>query len=1801
MSINPVSFTEKVVKNFLRYQLTSYPFADQDLYDQMKALLSLEQERSSPLLKGPYISLSRAFTKGSQVKDLVTDGIFHPFMTNIIEHPNLYGHQEKAIRSIHAGHPTLVSTGTGSGKTECFIYPIISTCLKLQDDKAPAGISAVIVYPMNALAEDQLLRLRDLLAGTGIPFGMYVGKTPESKSQVTGERLKPGASRADYRAALAKAIKEKRGTAVHPSEERCSREEMRKPGGQPRILLTNVKQLELLLTRQKDIELFDNALLDYIVFDEAHTYSGAQGAETASLIRRLRAFCGKDPQDALCVATSATIADPAAPEPARIFASRFFGVDKAQVTVVSEEYEPDVWADARSIPAVPPQGPVQCLESVLAALSVGSSDDSQTAWALGKACSMELPQEGWQEALHGIMSANEIAYQLADILKQPMPLVDLAKRLTEKVGRQVSEEEILTWLALGSVARKDDRPLLRPVVHAFVRGVSGAVVSFPQERELPKLWLSAEDEAASTGDEKTARLQVLTCTTCGQHYFVHYVKDFSFVKDAPVGGDALEGRVFWPSLDQTLGGKRVILLDRLISATDDEDMPVETHPVFLCRACGALHPAGMARCDSCGTTAPMVRLFAVRQKEDNPGNLTTCVACGAFGRSYGSRYREPARPVKAVAVADVHIIAQEMIQHAERKRLLVFADNRQDAAFQAGWMRDRARRYRLASLMSERIGEGGVRTGDLVAYMEKRLDEDDDLSMSLIPEVWAAYPKKSAPKHHQDERWFYLRLQVLRELVNGFRRRQGLEPWGRLRVDYDGLTPEDEFIRSYALDLGLTSEEFKDALCCLLDFYRRNITLYDRDTEIFTKMLWDDRAVERGYITRLQGVPAGIKLRRDASDNKDRIKQWVSPGHNTYVREVFRKWGVSADEFEAFAEVVWNYLVGKEYIVPVTLKGSKGNPLPNCSGAYQINGDKLLLKAHRGLWVCSSCHRAYTRPTPHNRCIGWRCHGTTTFQAEDKDNYDLAVLDGGYDMLRPQEHSAQVPTAERERIENLFKGSSDRINALVCTPTLELGVDIGALDAVLMRNVPPLTANYWQRAGRAGRRHRMAVNITYCRNASHDRAYFAEPLKILEGRVDPPSFNLRNDLMVSKHVHAAVITRLFQIVRQSSSLSSEERAEIQNILSIVFPGQVREYLFDEIGNVRPEVLDVSILGTLIEKHSEDLLSYVKNIFNQEWPWEDQDAVRPDVLKGYIEKINENLAEVIKRLRRRLDWALGQVNRLSSIRAQRGTLDPSEEALLNRCDRMIKRLKGESRRRRTEAEGYDDTTTYAVLAAEGFLPGYGLEVGRVLGTASMPSRIPGAMDFELPRPSSVALREYMPGNLIYANGHKFVPRFHHLEPQEKNILFHVDVGNQAVAEVGAVDAGGNDKGALGMGIAELKAVPVCDVDLAYFSYISDEEEFRFQMSSATYGMERDQHSGGKAYRWGSKEVHLLKAARFRLVNVGPANVVEHGGPLGYPMCLVCGESRSPFSSAKEKEVFGQLHLERCGHQATVSGFYADVTADALKILGCANKEEAYSVADAIRLGASNILDMDREDLQVLVISKPGIESADAILFDPMPGGSGLLDQICQTRWREVAKAALDATESCPAECERSCVDCLQTFRNAYFHRYLDRKKAVACIREWGATLSFTNDIPPKLPKVEASPGMTINQAEDRLKDLLKRADFPDPEWKKQIKLGLPLGSTTPDCYYPDQDDEDEPGVCIYLDGLSSHIHGNPTTQAKDKQIREQLKSMGYEVLEIPYTALASKDQMAIFLSRLARWMGNKDKAKTIKQDTSWYAE
>ncbi len=1787
--INPLVYMEKVVRSFLRYQLTTYPFADRRLNDQMRKLLSLEETRDTPLMKGPYISLSRAFASGATVEQLVKEKVLHPHLKQIVHFPSVYGHQEEAIRAIQSGQTTLVSTGTGSGKSECFLYPIISKCLDLRDQKAPAGICAVIVYPMNALAEDQLGRLRELLAGSGISFGMYVGKTPEKEADVAGLRLKPGCSRSDYTKALEEIRASGSGVNVHPPEELCSRARMREPGGQPRILLTNVKQLELLLTRQKDIELFDGARLDYLVFDEAHTFTGAEGAETACLIRRLRSYCGRAANQTVCVATSATIFDPKNPEAARTFASRFFGVKAEAVATVREVYEQDVWADKRSIPN-PPRKPMEFLDQ--ARQAIDCKKPAEALAGLFKAAGGTDFREGnWETVLHDKLSANELLFQAAALLEKPKRLADLVIDLGEKLGRKVSEEELIGWLTLGAAARKEGRPLVRPVVHAFVRGVPGAVVTFEDEMSNePTLHLSAEDDA----EEKHLRLPVLTCTTCGQHYFEHYLGGLDYTAKEPGGGVASAGSRYWESLTKEHGGIRLLLLDRLISSIEEEEESSEDKlsPLYFCRRCGAAHVKAEPRCHACGEAGSMLKLFAVQQKADQKGLLPACVCCGAQGRTVAGKFRESARPVKAVNVSDVHVLAQDMIQHAERKRLLVFADNRQDAAFQAGWMRDHARRFRFRALVAAELKGVALSVGDVVHRLDKIMEDDDALSMALLPELWAVAPTKDAGgSEHREARRNLLRNQLLLELAIPMRQMIGLEPWGRIKVNYVGLDQDAPFIRKWAKSLRLPADELLGGVAAFLDHLRRRKIVFDSLGQIFSKILQPgSRDLESGFLPPLPGVPIGLKFTRDAQDNKNWVVQWHSPGHQTTASQIARKWGVETEETQAFLQELWDWLRAKniELLIPVVLKGGKGNALPQCAGTHQINGDRLMIVENSGSYRCRTCRQQSVRRTPGMKCLAWRCDGELEFVPEDSDNYDLQLLDGQYDMLRPREHTAMVPTGEREKLEQMFKGDSDAVNTLVCTQTLELGVDIGSLDAILMRNVPPLSANYWQRVGRAGRRHRMAVDVTYCRLLSHDRAYFSEPDKMLSGPIDPPSFNLSNELMVKKHVHATVLTALQSLTRKGGGLEESQRQEIADVLKRCFPTFIGQYLFAG-GAVLAVPQDVSELRMVIEKHRERIESVVTAAFKQGWPVADGAAVESTRLTGHVLGMADELADVVKRLHRRLKWAMDQMRMLSIRQGTEGALDEESKAFFDRCHRYVSRVKNARMRGRAQAEGIDDVITLGVLAAEGFLPGYGLETGSVIGMAEVPKWVRGLSDFDLPRSPSVAIREYVPGNLLYANGQRFVSRRYAREVREDRrelIRFEVFPERQALQEIHGVGGGTGTA-------AVITSIPICDVTLVHQSRISDEEENRFQMGVAIYGRELDQHSGGTAYNWGARELQFRRGVRFQLVNVGAPYLINGRNEFGYPVCRVCGQSVSPFSSQKQREDFETKHKEWCHCEPKNIGFHADLTADALSLASCTNREEAYSLIEGLRLAASHVLDMDLEDLQVLVIGRPDREEVDAYLYDPMQGGSGLLNQLC-ARFGEIVATAVKFAEDCPAKCDTSCIDCFQNYRNAFYHPHLNRHVMAERLKQYGSVLATAYDIPQKLPMTKPTgDAQPVNVAERKLRGMLLKAGFQEGVWQKQVHLPPPLMSTTPDVTFSDPDDA-ELKIYIYLDGLSKHLHGNPETAQRDNTIRAELRNQGHLVMPITAHDLDDSQAMVRHFKRLARQLLGRDAVQPITE-------
>jgi len=256
----------------------------------------------------------------------------------------------------------------------------------------------------------------------------------------------------------------------------------------------------------------------------------------------------------------------------------------------------------------------------------------------------------------------------------------------------------------------------------------------------------------------------------------------------------------------------------------------------------------------------------------------------------------------------------------------------------------------------------------------------------------------------------FLRIQALGEATTGVTQRIGLEPWGRLRVTYQGLVPDAPLVADWALRLGVPPGLLADGIASLLDRLRRTLHVLDRHAGIFSRYWQEgDRYIQNGYLPRLPGVPKGLKLRRAGEDDEGRVTQWLSERGDTIVRQVLRKWGWPADRVEGAAADLWRFLVDAGILAPVTLRGANDRALPRCAGTYQIDADLLRLEPHRGVWRCRQCRRIQSRPSPFDRCLAWRCDGTLVLEEEQADNYDLSVLDDGAHMVRPREHSAQVP------------------------------------------------------------------------------------------------------------------------------------------------------------------------------------------------------------------------------------------------------------------------------------------------------------------------------------------------------------------------------------------------------------------------------------------------------------------------------------------------------------------------------------------------------------------------------------------------------------------------------------------------------------------------------------------------------------------------------------------------------------------------------------------------------------------------
>ena len=1785
MSINPIQFSHQVCDEFLRYLFSAFPLTDPELEKQARELLERPSSLDIPLVKGPYVSLAEQFAEGRSLREMADEGALHRVLPDLTGHPTMYLHQQKVYEAVKAGSQVLISTGTGSGKTEAFLYPIVDHLLRERDAGIREGLSAILVYPMNALANDQLDRLREMLAGTEISFGQWVGPTPAKESDARSE-LFTGGSRDAY---LRERAERKRRAherdislpPLAPPEECRSEESIRER--RPRILITNYRQLEVLTTR-KDVSLFAGSPLRYMVFDEAHTYSGTMGAEVACLIRRLRLLAGKKSDEVICIGTSATLTDPEKKDDdaaAIRFASRFFGIDPEKVALVGEAYVRREWPLERHKPAAPVGDGMERLGGLLRSLEepvdlpvVGEIVEELTGQSFS-------PDEDWQVKLHQLLLRNDYAYHCSAVLTRPQRLDEGAWFVSQRVapdrlprGSEASAE-LLAYLLLGAAARDHDAPLLRPKVHLFIRGLDEMVVALNGEGAKCdiKLFMSIADAREQYPDRRDdAFFPVLTCRNCGQHFFERYYGSLSAERDSRrrvrgfTGGDAVddgsgEVNAFWSPVPPEDGA----LMRFTNMLLEEADEALGTAPrrrqqtAYVCKHCGAMHRDPAPRClaDGCGHEEPPVRLYAFE------GVMSSCPTCGSGSINIGGRHVEPIRKVRAVPVADIHVLAQAMLNSApeRHKKLVVFADSRQDAAFQAGWIQDHGRRIRLRHLIYRAIRESskplslGAITDELKAIFVK----DKRLVDVLLPEL--SGPDAALIFGHDIKKNVaqVLKYMVLREFTSGIRRRECLESLGIARVDYLGLVPDNPAVSHWAELLGIEPEEAVNGISLLLDIWRRNRYFYVPDEAIYTKYhKKDDEYILAGLLPLKDFHPRGLKLR--AGKNERYVKGVLAPRRRSGEQGLVSKWIISPEvDIDAAVTELWRLLTEDlKLLSPVIISNSKGGFLAE---AHQVDSEKVRISKEWSKHRCLKCQRIMPRSAPKNACTTYRCDSLTIHEQPDESNYDVAMMHKEFLAVNAEEHTAQVPGSEREKIEREFKSEEGRVNCLVATPTLELGVNIGTLDMVLMRNVPPLPTNYWQRAGRAGREERMAVVLTYCRNLAHDRYFFDDPLRLLGGNIEAPAFNLKNPVLIAKHIRSTLISEL--TLQKTGSEAESERA--RQVLDIAFPAFIREYLQDAAGKYLYQIPDISEFNRFVAENADRLTKLVESLFAEYWPEEARELTTSSHLGSVVRHSADDLEIVIRRIHNRFLWALKTQGELND-KEKTQDLEKEEKALQERCRIYISKIKSSD----------NQTYTLNVLGAEGYLPGYGIYDGGITAYVKHGfARHPGPVTFELSRSAIIGLREFVPGNRLYANRASFYVSRYHL-PVDRAVeleTLRVNPEKGIVSEVAA----GSDYGHSGE--YTIEAMPITDLDLAHEGRITEEESLRFSMPVTILGRLMDQHSGGKAIHMGDLMVHHVHNQLIQLVNVGEASRVRRG-KLGFLVCPVCGAAQSPYAVERRITSFIEYHQEMEGRSPLPLAFTAEVEVDILHFLDLDSERDAINIGESLRVAAAQLLDMGLEDLQLLVIPR-GEERTDLVVYDQMPGGSGLLNQMLD-RWGELISTANTLLNTCKNSCETACYACLKTFRNQYYHSLLDRHHAIDLLTKLDHHPVIDGAIPELSGQEHDTAGSPSNTAESRLLQMIIDYKLPKGECRRPVKTSLGF-DTVPDWVYEDKTNSDVK-VAVYLDGMSRNLHGDPKRAEKDNLIRKAIELDGYQVIVVQSKDLSDPRVMSMHLDKIAKAIG-----------------
>lgn len=524
IEVDPIALQEDLQARMRRYLLTALPINRR--FPKLKAEAASRLGENDALIKGPYLEALPDFPKGKSLRALVEENVLHPAFSDL--DPSVFGrplhqHQETAIRKVVVENKNVViATGTGSGKTECFVFPMLDALLKANIAGRP-GVRAILVYPLNALANDQLYArlvpvLASQLAKHGLTVGRYTGQTSslKSRSQIEQELLGSAGSKGIMRKMFGNQI---------PSNWLLSRQEMLDTP--PHVLVTNYAMLEHLLLLPRNARLFAGSDIKFIVLDEVHMYSGAQATEVALLLRKLRNryATGKDFR---AIGTSASLGDsPEAKKKVVEFATRLFGTKFSEVVTSGRLHHHLLLSN-------PPEYQLEAtqwieLHTRLAAVRNLDEKDQLPRWleSLGGHPPKGIdPLKGETLAAYlcRFLSRDETVHVLAGELSKSerRQLAVVAADLFPGMKDEIARQALRSLVALGAYAREESGgfPLLPARYHIFARGIEEATVELQDaqanEEQIGKLRFQREFRDSVTGNP---RYRLMTCRKCGELYF----------------------------------------------------------------------------------------------------------------------------------------------------------------------------------------------------------------------------------------------------------------------------------------------------------------------------------------------------------------------------------------------------------------------------------------------------------------------------------------------------------------------------------------------------------------------------------------------------------------------------------------------------------------------------------------------------------------------------------------------------------------------------------------------------------------------------------------------------------------------------------------------------------------------------------------------------------------------------------------------------------------------------------------------------------------------------------------------------------------------------------------------------------------------------------------------------------------------------------------------------------------------------------------------------------------------------------